>query len=633
MQLSYLRIKNFKSFKDECINVGSHHALVGGNNSGKSGVLKALDFLLNPSKKNIDEESWYHRNTDEPIWIEAVFRDLSESESNSLRGYLRDDGAFHMARSATAHEDQIEGEFDFDISQHFQKSSPRYPWLNASNVSTKAIKDWVEEGVPDIDINGRKFRDYLPGKKVGDWKEAIEEFCEEALRPVDYEQIWNDNPAGYSSVLKSILPVYIYVPAVRDVKDEAKYTASSPFGKLLKKILDSVAEDRKSEVENQLNTVAQSFNRNELGTRIKQIQDLETSINGILFEYMPAEIEIEFETPTFDKIIQSPRLFSHDGFRSSIENKGHGLQRAVILSILRTFALDNSGALTNTIFGIEEPEIYMHPQAQRTLRRVFKQLSEAGTQLFYSTHSSLLLDIVHFDEIVRLERREGDGGAHSICRQVFPSDLVSDIESRIPQLKGRVSPDSIRQHYYNAYHQNKSEGFFAQKVILVEGATESYCLPVLFEAADFNLDYHNISVIECGGKGQMDRLYRVFNELGIACFIVFDYDHGTNDASSRKTSRDIMSLLGCTEEFEDEFLVSHNVGAFRVTWEHYMQQSIPEYSEYKQKAQEALGKVGKPLEARYITHLHLNNGGNLPPAITSFVECVRSLAWSGSCLA
>ena len=51
MQLSYLRIKNFKSFKDECINVGSHHALVGANNSGKSGVLKALDFCLIHQRK------------------------------------------------------------------------------------------------------------------------------------------------------------------------------------------------------------------------------------------------------------------------------------------------------------------------------------------------------------------------------------------------------------------------------------------------------------------------------------------------------------------------------------------------------------------------------------------------------
>jgi putative ATP-dependent endonuclease of OLD family len=581
MQLSYLRIKNFKSFKDECINVGSHHALVGANNSGKSGVLKALDFLLNPSKKNIDEESWYHCLTDEPIWIEAIFTELSGSESESLKGYLRDDGSFHIARSATAHEEQIDGEFDFDISQHFQKSSPKFPWLNPSSVSAKAIKEWDEAGVADTEINGKKFRDYLPSRKVGDWKQAIEEFCSDALLESDYIECWHENPAGYSSVLKSILPAYIYVPAVRDVKDEAKYTASSPFGKLLKKILENVAEERKAEVEVQLKSVAESFNRNDNGIRIQQIDDLESSINGILSEYMPAEIEIEFETPSFDKIIQSPRLFSHDGFRSSIENKGHGLQRAVILSILRAFAQDNNDALNNTIFGIEEPEIYMHPQAQRTLRRVFKQLSDGGSQLFYSTHSSLLLDIVHFDEIVRLERNDSDNGAYSICRQISPGDLISDIENRIPSMKGVVSSESIRQHYHNAYHQNKSEGFFAQKVILVEGATESYCLPLRFEASEYNLDYYNISVIECGGKGQMDRLYRVFNELGIACYIVFDFDQGSTDSGSRRTSKGIMELVGCSEEFNDDFLVIDNLCAFRITWEHYMESSISSYSEYK----------------------------------------------------
>lgn len=629
MKLSYLRIKNFKSFRDEYINVSSHHALVGANNSGKSGVLKALDFLLNPSKKNIDEESWYRCVTDEPIWIEAIFNDLSEAESESLKGYLRNDGCFHVARSATALEELNEGEFDFSISQHFQKSSPKYDWLNPSNVSAKSIKEWSDSGIPDKEINGRRFLDYLPGKKVSDWKEAIHDFCSDALVEGDYAEVWHDNPAGYQSVLKSILPSYIYVPAVRDVKDEAKYTASSPFGKLLKKILENVADDRKVAVEDQLRNVAESFNKNDNGTRIQQIEDLEVAINGILIEYMPAEIEIEFETPTFDKIIQSPRLFSHDGFRSSIENKGHGLQRAVILSILRAFAQDNNDALNNTIFGIEEPEIYMHPQAQRTLRRVFKQLSDAGCQIFYSTHSSLLLDIVHFDEIIRLERNDGD---HSTCRQIFPEELISDIEARHPSARGNVSAESIRQHYHNAYHQNKSEGFFAQKVILVEGATESYCLPLLFEAAGYNLDYNNISVVECGGKGQMDRLYRVFNELGIACYILFDYDEESSDAESRKTSKSILELVGCDNSFENDYLVSDNVCCFRINWESFMESRMSSYLEYKFKSREALGKVGKPLEARYITHLHLQNSGEIPDAVRDIVDGVSALQWRGSCL-
>lgn len=274
MRLSFLRIKNFKSFKDEKIQFNSLHALVGGNNSGKSGVLKALDFLLNPSKKTVDEESWYHRLTDEPIWIEAVFEDLTAIEAESLKGYLREDGCFHMARSATAADEQLDDEFDFSISQHYQKSSPVYEWLDSSKVNAKAIKGWIDKGILDEEVNGKKLRDYLPGTKVGEWKGAVNDFCSEALLEEDYQQVWHDNPAGYQSVLKSILPSYIYVPAVRDVKDEAKYSASSPFGKLLKKILESVSGDRKAEVEQQLESVAESFNRNENGIRIRQIEEL-----------------------------------------------------------------------------------------------------------------------------------------------------------------------------------------------------------------------------------------------------------------------------------------------------------------------------------------------------------------------
>lgn len=64
-----------------------------------------------------------------------------------------------------------------------------------------------------------------------------------------------------------------------------------------------------------------------------------------------------------------------------------------------------------------------------------------------------------------------------------------------------------------------------------------------------------------------------------------------------------------------------------------MESSISSYSEYKEKAHEILGKVGKPLEARFITHLHLENGGELPKAISAIIERVIKLQWRGSCLA
>ena len=102
------------------------------------------------------------------------------------------------------------------------------------------------------------------------------------------------------------------------------------------------------------------------------------------------------------------------------------------------------------------------------------------------------------------------------------------MEAMIDDLKARrgvkATSDSMRQLYSHAYHPNRSEGFFAKSIILVEGATEQYSLPIYAEAVGHPFDSLNISVVDSGGKGTMDRLYRIFNELGIPCFMLFDYD-------------------------------------------------------------------------------------------------------------
>ncbi len=60
---------------------------------------------------------------------------------------------------------------------------------------------------------------------------------------------WIDNPKGYANVLKGTLPFFVLVPAVRDVTEESKGTKSSPFGKLLNAILDTITDEKKSKIE------------------------------------------------------------------------------------------------------------------------------------------------------------------------------------------------------------------------------------------------------------------------------------------------------------------------------------------------------------------------------------------------
>lgn len=150
------------------------------------------------------------------------------------------------------------------------------------------------------------------------------------------------------------------------------------------------------------------MNRSGGDERVPLIAETEKQLNELLNDFFRGcDLEIEFETPSLEVLLSTPRLYVDDGFRNAIENKGHGLQRAVIFTILRCYAeymtASSDGKKRNLILAVEEPELYMHPQAQRTIRRVFRKIAGGNDQICFSTHSSLLVDVAYFDEIIRME--------------------------------------------------------------------------------------------------------------------------------------------------------------------------------------------------------------------------------------
>lgn len=49
------------------------------------------------------------------------------------------------------------------------------------------------------------------------------------------------------------------------------------------------------------------------------------------------------------------------------------------------------GATSNTILLIDEPELYLHPQAIEILRDSLKILSNQGYQIIFTTHSPFMI--------------------------------------------------------------------------------------------------------------------------------------------------------------------------------------------------------------------------------------------------
>ncbi|MEI6071212.1 MAG: ATP-dependent endonuclease [Verrucomicrobiae bacterium] len=654
MKLIQVRIQNFRSCRDVTLQIGDMHALVGANNAGKSAVLRALDFLFNPSTKALNDESFWNKDTTLEIRVEAIFTGLTEKENEALAGCLKTDGTFHMARSArmgvkTGESNADDDEEKINISQHYKQPTPKVEWLQESKISGDSVAEWWKTK-DQLVINGISFADSWAGvtKKptVGEWKEKAKQFVTANAASIPMDDAWIDNPKGYANVLKGTLPFFILVPAVRDVTEESKGTKSSPFGKLLFAILDTVAADKKTKIESILAEVSKQMNRLGGVERVPLIADTENQLNKLLSDFfVGCDLEIEFQTPTLEALLSAPKLFIDDGFRNSVENKGHGLQRAVIFTILRRYAelmtSSPDGKKRSLILAVEEPELYMHPQAQRTIRRVFRKIAGGGDQVVFSTHSSLLVDVACFDEIIRLECRvekaDGKKLTQSEAWQLPMAKMIVDLEARVPRLKGNVTADSMRDLYSHAYNPRRNEGFFAAKIILVEGATEEYSLPIYADAIEnCAFDPQNISIVECGGKGMMDRLFRIFNELHIPCYLLLDYDSGNPEKNIIEKSKELLALGGEPANEPKALLVADGVACFQKKWETDLRGELPDVDALTAAARKELGlsdDTGKPLIARYIARkLTSRTPPVVPPSLQQIIQKGVAVTWKKSCL-
>ena len=97
MKIESIRIKNFRSFKDETIKFDNYTCFVGSNGSGKSTILNALNVFFRQYKDSktdlskLTNEDFHHKNTDKPVKITVTFAELSDAAKDELSDYVRQD--------------------------------------------------------------------------------------------------------------------------------------------------------------------------------------------------------------------------------------------------------------------------------------------------------------------------------------------------------------------------------------------------------------------------------------------------------------------------------------------------------------------------------------------------------------
>jgi len=248
----------------------------------------------------------------------------------------------------------------------------------------------------------------------------------------------------------------------------------------------------------------------------------------MISENMPdTKVEIEIVTPELIDLFKDIIVNIDDSLPTSIDAKGHGLQRALVFAYIRAYAKfigeteisEGKGPLFNNfILAIEEPELYLHPNGQRKMFNVLEEICKTD-QIILCTHSNFFVNMHNYNNIVIVKRdNNGPTGACQYISDIFEAE-EDESKKRLRKVFRCLS----------LFDLSRSEMFFAKKVILVEGDTEKFIIPfcaseLVGQDNKYDLTANNICVVECGGKSNIHIFMRVLNKFKIPYVVLHDVD-------------------------------------------------------------------------------------------------------------
>ena len=572
MLIKIVRVKNFRSVKEETLHCESLTALVGANGSGKSTFLKALHLFYEISPQ-IDQRDWYDSDQTQEIEISITFSDLGPRERERFSSYL-DGEELTVDRVFSFSENRIHQKY-FGSRLGIQEfKSVR----NASN-ATEARKQYqgLDREGQFIGLPSWANRDQaLEALRI--WEEQHPEQC---ARGRDEGQFF-----GFTEVGRGYLGQFtrlIYVPAVRDAGSDADEGKDSPVKEIVDLVVRNALATHKSIQELKQQT-KQRYDEIVDPSNLVGLRKLEDQLNLTLATYVTdAKVELDW-LPSGEVQLPMPKTdvtLSEDGYPCTVNRSGHGLQRAFILTMLQHLAVtrpvgESAGPAGNgapeattpdaaseersdLILCIEEPEVYQHPNRQRHFASLLLKLAVGTiegvarkTQVIYSTHSPMFVGLDRFDQ-VRVFRKKMLVQHKPKCTTLTRATM-DQIAEKLWEVKGKpgtkYTASTLLPRLQPIMTTWMNEGFFADVVVLVEGEGDLAALAGVAKTRDISLDALGISVIPGIGKNNLDRLALIFGALEIPTYVVWDSDRSqfeNGGADTSRTNKLLLKLLGEAE--------------------------------------------------------------------------------------
>lgn len=562
MIVKTLHVKNFRSILAEWIDCDNLTVLVGRNGTGKSSFLRAMEMFYDP-KATVTAEDFYAEDTAKEIEIAVTFTDLGTEEKSLFAPYL-DSNDLTVARV-------------FSVSA---KKSGTYHGMKLQNPDFAEVRNAGGKAEIRNKYNEIKTADkYSTLPTVRNADQVEEELKKwEAANPGSCTRMRDDGQFfGFTEVGQGYLGRYarfIHIPAVRDAADDAIEGKGSCVTEIMDLVVRRTLASRKDFVA--LKDDTQTKYREIMDpAKLTELSGLQTQLSGTLRYYAPEAsvslewvkiVDIDFPLPKAEVKLQE------NGYKSSVQRTGHGLQRAFILTMLQHLvaakgvegAMDEGCAtetaipeqgeaqLPGLVLAIEEPELYQHPSSQRHLASVLLKLAQGvipgvakKTQVLYSTHSPLFVGLDRFEQIRLLRKAENAAGKPMVTKAVKAElDAVAEELWVAGGRQGsKYTGDTLRPRLQAVMTPWVNEGFFADVAVLVEGEDDRAAILGVAKSMGHDFDSGGISVIPCIGKNNLDRPLVIFRHLGILVYVIWDGDYGEQEAQA-EDNRQLLRLLG-----------------------------------------------------------------------------------------
>ncbi len=556
MIISKIDIKNFRSIKDVQFEFEGLTVLLGRNGAGKSSFLQALSYFFD-TKAAFSQEDYFNRQTDVPIEIRVEFTHLLPIELEEFSPYVHEQ--LLIVKKRISFED---GNF---VARYYatKMQVPQFAEIRVIESKTNRRTKWnelVSEGIFEGLQNGRS------AEHIEQMMTEFESRNPSLLQPIDSPvQFFGARNIGGGKLDK--FTKYVLVPAVHEVTDETTGKRG-----IIDQLFDLVVL-RKISGRTDIQEFKQEFERRaqELycSENLAELGELGNEISQMLTQFSPgSRLNLEwgalkpFEIDPPDAIL----TVVEDEFEGDISHKGHGLQRALVVTLFQYLAktdverttrdnlpnatTDEAGgdARPNTegpdlILAIEEPELYLHPSRCRYLADLLSTISNVGAdspakiQIIFTTHSPYFVNLHLFDKVrfIRKETTADCSIPHSIV-----SNYSLDLAAQKLAVVSQKPPESFTRESFKARALSVmnvivSEGFFSNAVVVVEGVSDVAALWKIQEMKDAKCAEKVIVVVPAGGKNNIDRPVVIFQGLGIPVYFIFDGDgqqEGSNDESS-----------------------------------------------------------------------------------------------------